>query len=170
MTDINGMIAVVNNVFMILKSLGVDFISFYEKVKIFLGCFALKAQLADSSNLFTAEFEAQYYEKKLHFDKVSDEHEELSTSIIKSDEHIAGLNQKIIQTKELLKQLEEELSSTQVEHASFMRDSAQASESVSKSEEDIQTALNVLSQHKKKNGQHSVVKHVFERAKASLNE
>ncbi|XP_028059693.1 uncharacterized protein LOC114263376 [Camellia sinensis] len=85
MTDVNGMIAVANNVFMILKSLGVDFISFYEKVKIFLGCFALKTQLADSSNLSIAEFEAQYYEKKLHFDKVSGEHEQLSTSIIKSD-------------------------------------------------------------------------------------
>ncbi|CAL5367448.1 unnamed protein product [Camellia sinensis] len=152
MTDFNGMIAVANNVFMILKSLGVDFISFYEKVKIFLACFALKTQLADSSNLSTAEFEAQYYEKKLHFDKVSSEHEQLSTSIIKSDEHIAGLNQRIIQTKELLKQLEEELSSTQAEHASFMCDFAQASENVSKSEEDMQTALNVLSQHKKKNG------------------
>lgn len=170
MTDVNGMIAVANNVFMILKSLGVDFISFYEKVKIFLGCFALKTQLADSSNLSTAEFEAQYYEKKLHFDKVSGEHEQLSASIIKSDEHIAGLNQRIIQTKELLKQLEEELSSTQAEHASFMCDFAQASESVSKSEEDVQTALNVLSQHKKKNGQHSVVERAFERAKASLNE
>ena len=65
MTDVNGIIAVTNNVFMILKSLGVDFISFFEKVKIFLGCFALKTQLADSSNLSTAEFEAQYYEKKL---------------------------------------------------------------------------------------------------------
>ncbi|CAL5434862.1 unnamed protein product [Camellia sinensis] len=117
MTDVNGMIAVANNVFMILKSLGVDFISFYEKVKIFLGCFALKTQLADSSNLSTAEFEAQYCEKKLHFDKVSGEHEQLSASIIKSDEQIAGLNQRIIQTKELLKQLEEELSSTQAEHA-----------------------------------------------------
>ncbi|CAL5327944.1 unnamed protein product [Camellia sinensis] len=168
MTDVNGMIA--NNVFMILKSLGVDFISFYEKVKIFLGCFALKTQLADSSNLSTAEFEAQYCEKKLHFDKVSGEHEQLSASIIKSDEQIAGLNQRIIQTKELLKQLEEELSSTQAEHASFMCDFAQASESVSKSEEDVQTALNVLSQHKKKNGQHSVVERAFERAKASLNE
>ncbi|CAL5385793.1 unnamed protein product [Camellia sinensis] len=39
-----------------------------------------------------------------------------------------------------------------------------------KSEEDVQTALNVLSQHKKKNGQHSVVERAFERAKASLNE
>ncbi|CAL5358778.1 unnamed protein product [Camellia sinensis] len=117
MTDVNGMIAVANNVFMILKSLGVDFISFYEKVKIFLGCFALKTQLADSSNLSIAEFEAQYCEKKLHFDKVSGEHEQLSASIIKSDEQIAGLNQRIIQTKELLKQLEEELSSTQAEHA-----------------------------------------------------
>ncbi|CAL5445072.1 unnamed protein product [Camellia sinensis] len=124
----------------------------------------------NSSNLSTAEFEAQYYEKKLHFDKVSGEHEQLSASIIKSDEHIAGLNQRIIQTKELLKQLEEELSSTQAEHASFMCDFAQASESVSKSEEDVQTALNVLSQHKKKNGQHSVVERAFERAKASLNE
>ncbi|XP_028102244.1 uncharacterized protein LOC114301491 [Camellia sinensis] len=170
MTDVNGIIAIANNVFMILKSLGVDFISFYEKVKIFLGCFALKTQLADSSNLSIAEFEAQYYEKKLHFDKVSSEHEQLSASIIKSDEHIAGLNQRIIQTKELLKQLEEELSSTQAEHASFMCDFAQASESVSKSEEDVQTALNVLSQHKKKNGQHGVVEHAFERAKASLNE
>ncbi|GMP49781.1 hypothetical protein CsSME_00016644 [Camellia sinensis var. sinensis] len=170
MTDVNGMIAVANNVFMILKSLGVDFISFYEKVKIFLGCFALKTQLADSSNLSTAEFEAQYCEKKLHFDKVSGEHEQLSASIIKSDEQIADLNQRIIQTKELLKQLEEELSSTQAEHASFMCDFAQASESVSKSEEDVQTALNVLSQHKKKNGQHSVVERAFERAKASLNE
>ncbi|CAL5365064.1 unnamed protein product [Camellia sinensis] len=170
MTDVNDMIAVATNVFMILKSLGVDFISFYEKVKIFLGCFALKTQLADSSNLSTAEFEAQYYEKKLHFDKVSGEHEQLSASIIKSDEHIAGLNQRIIQTKELLKQLEDELSSTQAEHASFMCDFAQASESVSKSEEDVQTALNVLSQHKKKNGQHSVVERAFERAKASLNE
>ncbi|CAL5328182.1 unnamed protein product [Camellia sinensis] len=162
MTDVNGMIAVANNVFMILKSLGVDFISFYEKVKIFLGCFALKTQLADSSNLSTAEFEAQYYENKLHFDKVSGEHEQLSASIIKSDEHIAGLNQRIIQTKELLKQLEEELSSTQVEHASFMCDFAQASESVSKSEKDVQTALNVLIQHKKKNGQHSVVERAFD--------
>ncbi|CAL5392986.1 unnamed protein product [Camellia sinensis] len=170
MTDVNGMITVANNVFMILKSLGVDFISFYEKVKIFLGCFALKTQLADSLNLSTAEFEAQYYEKKLYFDKVSSEHEQLSASIIKSDEHIAGLNQRIIQTKELLKQLEEELSSTQAEHPSFMCDFAQASESVSKSEEDVQTALNVLSQHKKKNGQHSVVERAFERAKASLNE
>ncbi|CAL5439010.1 unnamed protein product [Camellia sinensis] len=170
MTDVNGMIAVANNVFMILKSFGVDFISFYEKVKIFLGCFALKTQLADSSNLSTAEFEAQYYEKKLHSDKVSGEREQLSASIIKSDEHIAGLNQRIIQTKELLKQLEEELLSTQAEHASFMCDFAQASESVSKSEEDVQTALNVLSQHKKKNGQHSVVERAFERAKASLNE
>ncbi|CAL5377242.1 unnamed protein product [Camellia sinensis] len=170
MTDVNGMIAVANNVFMILKSLGVDFISFYEKVKIFLGCFALKTQLADSSNLSTAEFEAQYCEKKLHFDKISGEHEQLSASIIKSDEQIAGLNQRIIQTKELLKQLEEELSSTQAEHASFMCDFTQASESVSKSEEDVQTALNVLSQHKKKNGQHSVVERAFERAKASLNE
>ncbi|CAL5328272.1 unnamed protein product [Camellia sinensis] len=170
MMDVNGMIAVANNVFMILKSLGVDFISFYEKVKIFLGCFALKTQLADSSNLSTVEFEAQYYEKKLHFDKVSGEHEQLSASIIKSDEHIAGLNQRIIQTKELLKQLEEELSSIQAEHASFMCDFAQASESVSKSEEDVQIALNVLSQHKKKNGQHSVVERAFERAKASLNE
>ncbi|XP_028065409.1 uncharacterized protein LOC114268433 [Camellia sinensis] len=161
LTDVNGMIAVANNVFMILKSLGVDFISFYEKVKIFLGCFASKTQLADSSNLSTAEFEAQYYEKKLHFDKVSGEHEQLSASIIKSDEHIAGLNQRIIQTKELLKQ---------AEHASFMCDFAQASENVSKSEEDVQTALNVLSQHKKKNGQHSVVERAFERAKASLNE
>ncbi|XP_028110491.1 uncharacterized protein LOC114309003 [Camellia sinensis] len=115
MTDVNGMIAVANNVFMILKSLGIDFISFYENVKIFLGCFALKTQLADSSNLSTAEFEAQYYEKKLHFDKVSGEHEQLSASIIKSDEHIAGLNQRIIQTKELLKQ---------AEHASFMCDFA----------------------------------------------
>ncbi|GMP39214.1 hypothetical protein CsSME_00010143 [Camellia sinensis var. sinensis] len=103
MTDVNGMIAVANNVFMILKSLGVDFISFYEKVKIFLECFALKTQLVDSSNLSTAELEAQYYEKKLHFDKVSGEHEQLSASIIKSDEHIAALNQRIIQTKELLK-------------------------------------------------------------------
>ncbi|GMP55018.1 hypothetical protein CsSME_00019975 [Camellia sinensis var. sinensis] len=170
MTDVNGMIVIANNVFMILKSLGVDFISFYEKVKIFLGCFTLITQLVDSSNLSTAEFEAQYYEKKLHFDKVSGEHEQLSASIIKSDEHIAGLNQRIIQTKELLKQLEEELSSTQAEHASFMCDFAQASESVSKSEEDVQTALNVLSQHKKKNGQHSVVERAFERAKASLNE
>ncbi|XP_028124601.1 uncharacterized protein LOC114321621 isoform X1 [Camellia sinensis] len=170
MTDVNGMIAVANNVFMILKSLGVNFISFHEKVKIFLECFALKTQLADSSNLSTAEFEAQYYEKKLHFDKVSGEHEQLSASIIKSDEHIAGLNQRIIQTKELLKQLEEELSSNQAEHASFMCDFAQASESVSKSEEDVQIALNVLSQHKKKNGQHSVVECAFERAKASLNE
>ncbi|GMP29121.1 hypothetical protein CsSME_00004373 [Camellia sinensis var. sinensis] len=170
MTDVNGMITVANNVFMILKSLGVDFISFYEKVKIFLGCFALKTQLADSSNLSTAEFEVQYYEKKFHFDKVSGEHEQLSASIIKSDEHIAGLNQRIIQTKELLKQLEEELPSTQAEHASFMCDFAQASESVSKLEEDVQTALNVLSQHKKKNGQHSVVERAFERAKASLNE
>ncbi|CAL5362341.1 unnamed protein product [Camellia sinensis] len=160
MTDVNGMIAVANNVFMILKSLGIDFISFYKKVKIFLGCFALKTQLADSSNLSTAEFEAQYYEKKLHFDKVSGEHEQLSASIIKSDEHIAGLNQRIIQTKELLKQ---------AEHASFMCDFAQASENVSKSKEDVQTALNVLSQHKKKNGQHSVVERAFERAKASLN-
>ncbi|CAL5344835.1 unnamed protein product [Camellia sinensis] len=170
MTDVNDMIAVANNVFMILKSLGVDFISFYEKVKIFLECFALKTQLADSSNLSTAEFEAQYYEKKLHFDKVSGEHEQLSASIIKSDEHIAGLNQRIIQTKELLKQLEEELSSTQAERASFMCDFAQASESVSKSEEGMQIALNVLNQHKKKNGQHSVVERAFERAKASLNE
>ncbi|CAL5441037.1 unnamed protein product [Camellia sinensis] len=170
MTDVNGMIVVANNVFMILKSLGVDFISFYEKVKIFLGCFVLKTQLADSLNLSTAEFEAQYYEKKLHFDKVFGEHEQFSASIIKPDEHIAGLNQRIIQTKELLKQLEEELSSTQAEHASFMCDFAQASESVSKSEEDVQTALNVLSQHKKKNGQHSVVERAFERAKASLNE
>ncbi|CAL5414251.1 unnamed protein product [Camellia sinensis] len=170
MTDVNDMIAVANNVFMILKSLGVDFISFYEKVKIFLECFALKTQLADSSNLSTAEFEAQYYEKKLHFDKVSGEHEQLPASIIKSDEHIAGLNQRIIQTKELLKQLEEELSSTQAEHASFMCDFAQASESVSKSEEGMQIALNVLNQHKKKNGQHSVVERAFERAKASLNE
>ncbi|GMP88643.1 hypothetical protein CsSME_00040552 [Camellia sinensis var. sinensis] len=170
MTDVNGMIAVANNVFVILKSLGVDFISFYEKVKIFLRCLALKTQLADSSNLSTAEFEAQYYEKKLHFDKVSGEHEQLSASIIKLDEHIAGLNQRIIQTKELLKQIEEELSSTQAEHASFMCDFAQASENVSKSEEDVQTALNVLSQHKKKNGQHSVVERAFERAKASLNE
>ncbi|XP_028127373.1 uncharacterized protein LOC114323870 isoform X1 [Camellia sinensis] len=96
MMDLNGMIVVANNVFVILKSLGVDFISFYEKVKIFLGCFALKTQLADSSNLSTAKFEAQYYEKKLHFDKVSGEHEQLSASIIKSDEHIAGLNQRII--------------------------------------------------------------------------
>ena len=94
----------------------------------------------------------------------------MSASIIKSDEHIASLNQRIIQTKELLKQLEEELSSTQAERASFMCDCAQASESVSKSEEDVQTALNVLSQHKKKNGQHSVVERAFERAKASLNE
>ncbi|XP_028121774.1 uncharacterized protein LOC114318998 [Camellia sinensis] len=101
MTDVNGMIAVANNVFMILKSLGVDFISFYEKVKIFLGCFALKTQLADSSNLSTAEFEAQYCEKKLHFDKVFGEHEQLSASIIKSDEQIAGLNQRIIQTHSL---------------------------------------------------------------------
>ncbi|CAL5391783.1 unnamed protein product [Camellia sinensis] len=170
MTDVNDMIAVANNVFMILKSLGVDFISFYEKVKIFLECFALKNQLADSSNLSTAEFEAQYYEKKLRFDKVSGEHEQLSASIIKSDEHIAGLNQRIIQTKELLKQLEEELSSTQAERASFMCDFAQASESVSKSEEGMQIALNVLNQHKKKNGQHSVVERAFERAKASLNE
>ncbi|GMP70464.1 hypothetical protein CsSME_00029310 [Camellia sinensis var. sinensis] len=170
MTDVNGMIAIANNVFMILKSLGVDFISFFEKVKIFLGCFVLKTQLTDSSNLSIAEFEAQYYEKKLHFDKVSGEHEQLSALIIKSDEHIAGLNQKIIQTKELLKQLEEELSSTQAEHASFMCDFAQASESVFKSEENMQTALNVLSQHKKKNGQHSVVERAFESAKASLNE
>ena len=44
--------------------------------------------------------------------KVSGEHEQLSASIIKSDEHIAGLNQRITQTKELLKQLEEELSYT----------------------------------------------------------
>ena len=131
-------------------------------------CFESPA--CNSSNLSTAEFEAQYYEKKLHFDKVSGEHEQLSASIIKSDEHIAGLNQRIIQTKELLKQLEEELSSTQAEHASFMCDFAQASENVSKSEEDVQTALNVLSQHKKKNGQHSVVERAFERAKASLNE
>ncbi|GMP91468.1 hypothetical protein CsSME_00042157 [Camellia sinensis var. sinensis] len=112
MTDVNGMIAVANNVFMILKSLGVDFISFYEKVKIFLGCFALKTKLADSSNLSNTEFEAQYYEKKLHLTKFSGEHEQLSASIIKSDEHIASLNQRIIQTKELLKQLEEELLST----------------------------------------------------------
>ncbi|GMP26017.1 hypothetical protein CsSME_00002627 [Camellia sinensis var. sinensis] len=130
--DVNGMIAVANNIFMILKSLGVDSTSFYEKVKIFLGCFALKTQLVDSSNLSTAEFEIQYYEKKLHFDKGSGKHEQLSASIIKSDEHIAGLNQRITQTKELIKQLEEELSSTQVEHASFMCDFAQASESVSK--------------------------------------
>ncbi|CAL5393606.1 unnamed protein product [Camellia sinensis] len=144
-TDVNGMIAVANNVFMVLKSLGVDFTSFYEKVKIFLGCFALKTQLADSSNLSTSEFEAQYYEKKLHFNKVSSEHEQSSASIIKSDEHIVSLNQRIIQTKELLKQLEEELSSTQAEHASFMCDFAQASESVSKSEEGVQTALNLRS-------------------------
>ncbi|CAL5438393.1 unnamed protein product [Camellia sinensis] len=128
MTDVNGMNAVANNFFMVLKSLGADFISFYEKVKIFLECFALKTQLANSSSLSIADLEA------------------------KLDEHIAGLNQKIIQTKELLKQLEEELSSTQVEHASFTRDFPQASEGISKSEKDVQTALNVLSQHKKKNG------------------
>ena len=58
MTDVNGMIAVVNSVFMVLKSLGVDFTSFYEKGKIFLGCFALKTQLADSSSLSITELEA----------------------------------------------------------------------------------------------------------------
>ncbi|GMP81029.1 hypothetical protein CsSME_00035881 [Camellia sinensis var. sinensis] len=75
MTDVNDMIAMANNVFMILKSLGVDFTSFYEKVKIFLGYFVLKTQLADSSNLSTVEFKDQYYEKKLHFEKVFGEHE-----------------------------------------------------------------------------------------------
>ncbi|KAF7151318.1 hypothetical protein RHSIM_Rhsim02G0153100 [Rhododendron simsii] len=159
-----------NGIISILKSFKVDLSSLYEKVKALVKYSVLWTKVSSTSDKDVAlrELEAQYEVKKTNFDEMASSYEEMASSVSKLSERVTSLEEEIAPTKELLKKLESELSSCNAKHSSSQSDLTKYSETISKSEEDLHVALDIVDQCKKKSAHYDAVKEALDAARASL--
>ncbi|KAF7146511.1 hypothetical protein RHSIM_Rhsim04G0169400 [Rhododendron simsii] len=168
--SIDDIITQSNGVISILRSFKVDLSSLYEKVKALVKYSVLWTKVSSTSDkdVSLGELEAQYEVKKTNFDEMASSYEEMASSVSKLSERVTSLEEEIARTKELLKKLESELSSCKAKHFSSQSDLTKYSETISKSEEDLHIALEVIDQCKKKSAHYDAVKEALDAARASL--
>ncbi|KAI8548161.1 hypothetical protein RHMOL_Rhmol07G0250800 [Rhododendron molle] len=171
--NIEDIITQSNAIISILKSFNVDLSSLYEKVKALVKYSVLWTKVSDSSSdkdVSLGELEAQYEVKKANFEEMASSYEEMASSVSNLSERVTSLEEEITRTKELLKKLESDLSSCKAKHSSSQSDFTKYSITISKSEKDLQVALDRVEQCKKKSAHYDAVKEALDAVRASLKD
>ncbi|KAK9273274.1 hypothetical protein L1049_018081 [Liquidambar formosana] len=115
--DHESMVREANSTFVALDGMSVDYRPFYERIREFIGCVYWLAQIEWSihNDISSKELINRYNSTKLRFDDLSRSHVEAVAVFAASDERLQLLREEASRVKNLLLQIEDQLSSCEAE-------------------------------------------------------
>lgn len=115
--DHESMVREANSTFVALDGMSVDYRPFYDHIREFIGCVYWLAQIEWSihNDISSEELINRYNSTKLRFDDLSRSHAEAVAVFAASDERLQLLREKASRVKNLLLQIEDQLSSCEAE-------------------------------------------------------
>ncbi|RVX06737.1 hypothetical protein CK203_014997 [Vitis vinifera] len=117
--DHESMVREANSAFAGLDRLGIDYRPFYERVKKFIGCASTLAQIESTirNDLASQELMNSYRSKMSHYENISRVHSKAMGAFTSSDDRLHFLQKEAIRVREMLLQIETQLSCCEVETA-----------------------------------------------------
>ena len=137
-----SMTQVVESTFIVLDRLLVNYTPFQERVKEFIACASSFADIEQSINNKHSfqELTEWYHSEKVRYDDISRIHDEIMTAFTDSNQRLHSLHEEASCVKELLLQIENQLSSCEAETKELETRVGEVSRDMLVSQKSLQTA------------------------------
>lgn len=174
--DHESMVREANSAFAGLDRLGIDYRPFYERVKKFIGCASTLAQIESTirNDLASQELMNSYRSKMSHYENISRVHSKAMGAFTSSDDRLHFLQKEAIRVREMLLQIETQLSCCEVETAVLEIHLLQISQDMLETKQNLEGVYKAAGQtiqlQQQREAERSAAKEAMERARVELRQ
>ena len=171
--DHDSMVREANSAFAGLDHLGIIYRPFYERVKKFISCSSTLAKI-ESTICNAQQLMDSYHHKMSHYESISRVHGKAMTALTSSGDRLRSLQKEAVRVKQMLLQIETELSCSEVETAVMEIHLLQISQDMLESKQNLEAVYKEADQAIKRQQQieaeRSIAKEAMEGARAQLRQ